>query len=382
MKISIESDSFGIFHVPSLDTDFWRVIYDYGITEGGSSGSPIINQHKRVVGQLRGTDDSSYDPCDWTDCIYGKFNLSWNGGGSDNNRLKNWLDPNTINVDTMNSQKYLGEISIVGDSVIDYTSQSFSLANLPSGLVVVWSISDSYYQSVIQQNTPAINQCSIVGNKSHEMLNDTLTATILHNGHVIRTIEKIVSTKEQFIGTYYNGQTTTPINYPNPLYVLPGTNANIYSPNLIGATVTYEGSVTPYYWLFNNLTGNLQVGMPTSGGNTIIVHVISALGTVFYLPIIRTSVLYSLSLNVGNGQIEIRLVPDYKEEQQDMTIFDRTVTPKWTIEVFNGTTGEKVFTQEVEGNTYTIDTMGWESGVYIVRVTIDDKVLSEKVMVK
>lgn len=37
---------------------------------------------------------------------------------------------------------------------------------------------------------------------------------------------------------------------------------------------------------------------------------------------------------------------------------------------------------EVGIDNYTFDTAGWESGIYIVRVTIGDEVLSEKVVVK
>lgn len=383
MKISIEEDQVSTDYVPAISNFLWKVEYDNGIVQGGSSGSPLLNQDKRVVGQLYGCIEHT-NPCYQTECVYGKFHESWSGGGSASTRLSNWLDPQNINVDTMNGQQYLGEIYIVGDSIIGYTTKSFSLANLPSGLTVDWSISDSYYQSLIQQNTPQTNQCSITGNPSHDMLYANLAAEIKHNGNTIRTINKIICTKEDVIGTYYNGQTTTQINYPSPLYVLPGTNVNINSTNLVGATVSYTGNATPYLWQFNSSTGNLKVGMPSSGGNTIVVHLISVIGTDIYLPIIRTSVLYSLSLNVGNGQIEVELIPEYYEEElQDLkTISDRSATEKWTIELYNARTGEKVLVKEVEGNNYTFDTAGWESGIYIVRVTIGDEVLSEKVVVK
>ncbi|MDY0109662.1 MAG: FlgD immunoglobulin-like domain containing protein [Candidatus Krumholzibacteria bacterium] len=68
-----------------------RVVdWDLGTTEPGSSGSPLYNQNKHIVGQLHG----GYAACgndlsDW----YGRFSVSWAGGGADNNRLSNWLDP-------------------------------------------------------------------------------------------------------------------------------------------------------------------------------------------------------------------------------------------------------------------------------------------------
>ena len=54
----------------------------------------------------------------------------------------------------------------------------------------------------------------------------------------------------------------------------------------------------------------------------------------------------------------------------------------WTLEVYNATTGEKVFSREVEGTSFTIDTTGWKPGVYVVRAVIGDEVLNEKVIVK
>jgi lysyl endopeptidase len=72
----------------------WRVpSWDQGVTEGGSSGSPLFDQNKRVVGQLHG--GASYclaSPSNmWDD--YGQFAVSWTGGGTDATRLSNWLDP-------------------------------------------------------------------------------------------------------------------------------------------------------------------------------------------------------------------------------------------------------------------------------------------------
>ncbi len=68
-----------------------RVIdWDAGTTEPGSSGSPLFDQNHHAVGQLHG----GYAACgndlsDW----YGRFSVSWDGGGSSSSRLRDWLDP-------------------------------------------------------------------------------------------------------------------------------------------------------------------------------------------------------------------------------------------------------------------------------------------------
>ncbi len=64
--------------------------WDDGTTEPGSSGSPIYNEAKQIVGQLHG----GYAACgndlaDW----YGRISVSWDGGGTASTRLSDWLDP-------------------------------------------------------------------------------------------------------------------------------------------------------------------------------------------------------------------------------------------------------------------------------------------------
>jgi lysyl endopeptidase len=64
----------------------------HGVTEGGSSGSPIYDQNNRIVGHLSG--GSSYCSTPNNTDLYGKFNQAWSNDGSGNSsRLQPWLDP-------------------------------------------------------------------------------------------------------------------------------------------------------------------------------------------------------------------------------------------------------------------------------------------------
>ena len=75
----------------------WKVpSWDNGTTEAGSSGSPLFNQNQRVVGQLQGGNSHCGAPSYEMNDDYGKFSRSWTGGGTDDSRLSNWLDPNNI----------------------------------------------------------------------------------------------------------------------------------------------------------------------------------------------------------------------------------------------------------------------------------------------
>ena len=67
----------------------WRLSWDSGGTEGGSSGSPLFNDEKLIVGQLHG----GTGECGNGNDLYGKISRSWTGGGSSTTRLSDWLDP-------------------------------------------------------------------------------------------------------------------------------------------------------------------------------------------------------------------------------------------------------------------------------------------------
>ncbi|MHC4740403.1 MAG: proprotein convertase P-domain-containing protein [Planctomycetota bacterium] len=97
-SISIENDPTcitgwnpGEDHCGSAVQDHIRVgDWDLGTTESGSSGGPLFDANKLIVGQLHG----GYARCgndepDW----FGRFYTSWTGGRTDSSRLSNWLDP-------------------------------------------------------------------------------------------------------------------------------------------------------------------------------------------------------------------------------------------------------------------------------------------------
>ncbi|MEZ4917059.1 MAG: PKD domain-containing protein, partial [Chitinophagales bacterium] len=64
----------------------------HGVTEGGSSGSPLFNNLGQIIGTLTG--GGSYCSAPNSADYYGKVSYHWNSNGSANNRrLDVWLDP-------------------------------------------------------------------------------------------------------------------------------------------------------------------------------------------------------------------------------------------------------------------------------------------------
>ncbi len=91
-KICFEDDA--PYHDNAAGAAVWFIDqWEDGVTEGGSSGSPLFDQNHRIIGQLYGgaaacqgnNNNGQFD-------YYGRFGVSWNGSSS-SNRLRDWLDP-------------------------------------------------------------------------------------------------------------------------------------------------------------------------------------------------------------------------------------------------------------------------------------------------
>lgn len=83
-KVEWITDGLRIFST-TLPNTHWGIEFNQGNPESGSSGAPLFDQNKRIVGQLHGGD--------YFALLFGKLNLSWNYFPSPDKQLAYWLDP-------------------------------------------------------------------------------------------------------------------------------------------------------------------------------------------------------------------------------------------------------------------------------------------------
>jgi hypothetical protein len=93
-KISTYTSSLQSTQWGSASGSHWRVFWSqtangHGVTEGGSSGSPIFDNQKRIVGTLTG--GSSFCTSPNSPDQYGKMSYHWASNPGDD--LRDWLDP-------------------------------------------------------------------------------------------------------------------------------------------------------------------------------------------------------------------------------------------------------------------------------------------------
>ena len=100
-KIAIDNDIAltSSFNESYVSRGFWKILrWDSGVTENGSSGGPLFDQNKQVIGTLTGGAATCQIP---TNDFFEKFALAWNYRTETNKQLKFWLDPINSNVEKL-----------------------------------------------------------------------------------------------------------------------------------------------------------------------------------------------------------------------------------------------------------------------------------------
>lgn len=147
-----------------LTNGFWQVTWDVGMTEGGSSGSPLFDQNKRIIGQNLGGVASQCENPQAVQKVFGKFSESWAHGGNSTNQLKDWLDPTNTGLTTLDgidgapglppTPNFTADLETMpyGGGTINFTDLS---SNLPAGWN--WSFPGGNPTSSTQRNPTGIS---------------------------------------------------------------------------------------------------------------------------------------------------------------------------------------------------------------------------------
>ena len=254
MKISISDSPFvSSYWNNNINNTHWKVTWDEGITQGGSSGSPLLDQNKRVVGQVHGKlgIDIPYNStlCDRLVTRYGKFNLSWTGGGTNSTRLSNWLDPINSGAIQTNSS-FISIIPTLSAPSAICTTATAQILDFPTDCTVNWSVSNSCMQIISGQGTDSVTL----------QRNDdgwaTLTATISYNGTVVKTLSK-----EIMVGTPAFCMSVIPVAADGSQgYWRSDLNGNAIDVEFVNSNARYPNYVVDLYRIDNGFSVGTHLG--------------------------------------------------------------------------------------------------------------------------
>lgn len=101
VSVDLNPPTISSFNPDFTKNAFWLIgRWEIGTTEAGSSGGPLFNDKKLIVGSLTGGTSRCDDP---TDDLYAMFNKQWNHYSSANQQLKTWLDPDNSGLTQLSS---------------------------------------------------------------------------------------------------------------------------------------------------------------------------------------------------------------------------------------------------------------------------------------
>jgi len=103
----------------------FRGFPDSGAFQGGSSGSPYVDNNGHVIGQLHGGDAL----CDEPKAFCGRLTNSWVGGGDASSRLRDWLDPigaGTLILDGLDPSNITSNVATISGRIVDIKGKPMS----------------------------------------------------------------------------------------------------------------------------------------------------------------------------------------------------------------------------------------------------------------
>lgn len=266
--------------------------------------------------------------------------------------------------------------SLTGPRLVSQTGD-YVINNLPSGLSTSWSINDSHYNntSYLMGNYGGYGHCRLELNPSYDLTSATLTATVKKGSVSVKTLQmEGIYAYSGFKGYYTSGSLSGDIHYSLYFNIKANTATTITSPNFYDATVSYSsGGATPTAWGFIPSNGILNFKAP-AGSAPVIINVHDVCGNDYILYAMPSS--YGINVSYAGNSITVMLVED------DDASKDFTPSQSWTLEVRNASTGVLMATQSSASRSESISTVGWPKGVYIVKVTIGEEELTEKVIVR
>ncbi|SCQ19822.1 Karilysin [Tannerella forsythia] len=361
---------------PNNSATHWRITWSatephHGVTEGGSSGSPLLNNDHRVIGQLHGglSSCSSLNSPDW----YGKFSVSWTGNGATDSRrrLRDWLDPQGINSQTLNG---IGVLSISGPSSV-CDQATYTVENLPAGAIVEWSVSNPNVATISN------NGVLQVTNQTFALTN--IQANIFTGGENPYTIrkERVMTGQPKFeiqplgySGSNFASFFLTPQGEYGDLQSIPLNYRWSYT-KIDGSGYTLIGDYQNTSFL------NIEPVVTFPGPGTYMITV-QITGYPCYIPLVRYkhscgSNFFTLSPNPATDEVTLQLMETDEVSGLSVLSTDRSA---YEIQLWSGMTMLRSF--RTNEPTFQIPMAGLPAGLYFVRVVKDGQTHTQKLIKK
>lgn len=227
----------------------WKILFaktenGYGITQGGSSGSPLFNQAKLVVGTLTGGGSSCSSPQNAD--YYGKLWYHWDQVSGNNKQMKPYLDPLNTEQTRLQGTYLTANVDFIAETTIIYASESIQFVSRSYG-------SDTYNWSFPgAEQTSSVEKNPIICYNKPGIYDVSLTINKGQKNEQTKTIKNYINVKLK-IGpcpTYVEiGAGTQTSQFPLGLQQQQSFSSSIYTADELG---NQAGTITELSWYANN----------------------------------------------------------------------------------------------------------------------------------
>lgn len=238
--------------------------WEMGVTEGGSSGSPLFDQNGKIIGQLYGGGAACNGTVDnGQNDYYGRLGVSWDGLSS-SERLRDWLDPTNSNVNAIESNPAFQVFLLDASTAVQFEEEvcgvksataSIKLSNRGSTLLTSATINWSL-------NGGATSTINWSGNLMQNQTED-IQIGVLNSNNGVFAINASVSSPN-------GGIDESPVNDASSnTFVLSQDDFQTTKVHLEILTDDYSQEIT---WQFRDINGTvLKSGGPYNQDNTVFI---------------------------------------------------------------------------------------------------------------
>lgn len=380
MKISIEDDPATAVSFGGGPNNYWRVTFDDGTVEPGSSGSPLFDQNHRVVGQLRGNQNNICANIDNNNCFctqprvgeYGRLSTSWAGG------FDVWLTnaPAVVTTDLI-SIPFIPEPT---DIVICTTNRTLNLDNAPPAAThdVAWSTTSNLTIISSGQDFVTVRYAGS-GNGI-----GTITATVTNDNTVLCPVSRAF-TRDVQAGPFSPSQ----ISVSGTTGVCQGTEYT-YTANMdFGPRAGYTYSWTfPNNWIFVSQNGNtVKLRTPystTPDGGAVRVSINNGCGASGFSGItvypIGCGGYYKVA-NQSFSEEAFRYYPNPNSGVLTIEKYHPTIDiGSYSIELYD-CTGKKLTTINTSDDRFNLSTKDYPDGNYVLKIISEYGILTRRIVV-
>ncbi|MDR2764046.1 MAG: trypsin-like peptidase domain-containing protein [Tannerella sp.] len=351
--------------------NFWQHYWNqttngYSVTEGGSSGSPLINNYRRVIGQLYGGTSVDCTNPSQDLSMYGKFNVSWTGNSASDNRrkLQPWLDPAGTNPNTLNGMS-IPTVSITSGPSLLCPGSSGTFTASGSSTSYIWTCS-----SYLTPGTASGNSKTFTAKSGSDAL-----------GWVAVNLSSVeLARKEVWVGN--------PYDIPNQVSV----NMPLNTPTVITPSLTayqQKMGITSFYWVWNQSNGatlgnsygaTATVTLKNNGTSTLHAYGINSCGgnttgaPMFIYNISRSysssSYLLSAYPNPVSSVLNVQLEEQELETASSSSGQQRVTgsAPVYTIRLYNAAGTPVLQTTANDVGTVQLNVGSLPNGIYTLHV--------------